>query len=121
MDYYNRSPFFQSYMKVLGFTLAKVELGVFYYYLKQGRSPAQAEGDYEMLCREFELTKRFFKTLTGQSEFLWFRPWLQESIHLRSPMIHPLNLIQLRAVEKADLPLLRETVSGIASGMMTTG
>jgi len=121
MDYYSRSPFFQSYMKVLGFTLAKVELGIFYYYLKQGRSPAQAERDYEMLCREFELTKKFFRTLTDQREFLWFRPWLQESIHLRSPMIHPLNLIQLRAVAKADLPLLRETVSGIASGMMTTG
>jgi phosphoenolpyruvate carboxylase len=120
-DYYNRSPFFQSYMKILGFTLAKVELGVFYYYLKQGRSSAQAEKNYEMLCGEFELTKMFFQTLTGHREFLWFRPWLQESIHLRSPMIHPLNLIQLRAIEKMDLPLLRETVSGIASGMMTTG
>jgi phosphoenolpyruvate carboxylase len=119
--YYGHSPFFQSYMKILGFTLAKVELGVFYYYLKQGRDSAQAEQDYEMLCKEFELTKRFFQKLTGHREFLWFRPWLQESIHFRSPMIHPLNFIQLRAIEKMNLPLLRETVSGIASGMMTTG
>jgi phosphoenolpyruvate carboxylase len=121
IDYYSSSPFFQSYMKILGFTLAKVELGVFYYYLKQGRNSAQAKNDYEMLCGEFALTKKFFQTLTGKKEFLWFRPWLQESIHLRSPMIHPLNLIQLRAIEEKDLLLLRETVSGIASGMMTTG
>jgi phosphoenolpyruvate carboxylase len=121
IDYYSHSPFFQSYIKILGFTLAKVELGVFYYYLKQGRNSAQAERDYEVLCKEFELTKEFFYKLTGQGEFLWFRPWLQESIHLRSPMIHPLNFIQLRAIEKMNLPLLRETVSGIASGMMTTG
>lgn len=121
IDYYDTSLFFQSYMKILGFTLAKVELGVFCFYLQQGLPPATAKSYYEMFSREFELTRSFFHTLTHQKDFLWFKPWLQESIQLRSPMIHPLNLIQLIAIKKKNLRLLRETVSGIASGMMTTG
>ena len=121
IGYYDNSLFFQCYIKILGFTLAKVELGVFYYYLQQGLSPAQTKKYYEMFSREFELTRSFFYSLTHQKEFLWFKPWLQESIHFRSSMIHPLNLIQLIAIKKKDLQLLRETVSGIASGMMTTG
>ena len=118
---YDHSAFFQSYMKILGFTLAKVELGVFHYYLREGLSPAKAKSHYDTLCSEFDLTRQFFQQLTRQREFLWFKPWLQESIQLRSPMIHPLNLIQLTAIEKKDLKLLQDTVSGIASGMMTTG
>ena len=40
---------------------------------------------------------------------------------MRSPMIHPLNLIQLIAIERKNYPLLRKTVTGVACGMLTTG
>ena len=37
-------------------------------------------------------------------------------------MIHPLNLIQLATLkDNRDAAMIRETVTGIASGMMTTG
>jgi phosphoenolpyruvate carboxylase len=36
-------------------------------------------------------------------------------------MIHPLNLLQMIAREDRDILLLRWTVTGIASGMLTAG
>jgi phosphoenolpyruvate carboxylase len=54
------------------------------------------------------------------------RPWLEESIHYRAPMIHPLNLLQIELLKQQhwsedDERLFRETVTGIAAGMLTTG
>jgi phosphoenolpyruvate carboxylase len=54
------------------------------------------------------------------------RPWLLESILTRAPMIHPLNLLQIEVLGRprlraADASLLRETITGIAAGMLTTG
>ena len=54
------------------------------------------------------------------------REWLKESIYLRSPMIHPLNLLQIQTLKRKRLTpqeelLFRETVTGIAAGMLTTG
>jgi phosphoenolpyruvate carboxylase len=36
-------------------------------------------------------------------------------------MIHPLNLLQVLAIQSKDFNLLRYTVTGISSGMLTTG
>ena len=54
------------------------------------------------------------------------RAWLGESIHYRAPMIHPLNLLQIDVLaagrgSPARDALFRETVTGIAAGMLTTG
>jgi phosphoenolpyruvate carboxylase len=61
------------------------------------------------------------KTITEEKDYVWFRPWLAESITFRSSMIHPLNVIQKIATQKNDPELLRITVTGISSGMLTTG
>ena len=52
--------------------------------------------------------------------------WLKESIYYRAPMLHPLNLLQLQALRSPRWTpeterLFRETVTGIAAGMLTTG
>ncbi len=60
-------------------------------------------------------------TLSGEKRLIAHRPWLEESIHLRSPHIHILNLLQILAIEDHDEALLRETLVGIACGMLTTG
>ena len=110
-------PVFTSYIKALGFTLAKVDLNVWKMYLSQS-------GDTSAITafeKEYESTVEAYKAICGQNELMWFKPWLGESIHLRSPMIHPLNLLQILAQQDKDLDLLRTTVTGISSGMMTTG
>jgi phosphoenolpyruvate carboxylase len=121
MKFYGSSSFFSSFMKILGFTLSKVELSVFKLYIEENFSQSEAKYYYELFSTEFEKVKVFFDEVTRQDQLLWFRPWLSESISLRAPMIHPLNLIQIISLERKNAVLLRETVTGIASGMMTTG
>lgn len=121
LQLYATSSFFKSFMKILGFTLAKVELSVFRLYLEENLEPKEAEVIFSQFKNEFERTKTFFHEVTREQNLLWFRPWLEESVRLRAPMIHPLNLIQLISLKERDSQLLRVTVTGIASGMMTTG
>lgn len=119
---YQRSPLLQSYIKNFGFTVARVDLGVWNFHLHN--SPLQQEEkDFwgQRITKEYELSIKFFKELSGEKNFTWFRPWLAESIHFRSSMIHPLNVMQKIALERRDHHLLRETVTGIACGMLTTG
>jgi phosphoenolpyruvate carboxylase len=119
---YKTNPLFRSFIHVLAFTVAKVELPIWDLYLSESNlAPAEAQRFKLEFAREYASTLHFFKELTGKADPLWFRPWLAESIHLRSPMIHPLNLLQILAEKDHDLPLLRVAVTGVASGMLTTG
>lgn len=110
-------PVFTSYIKALGFTLAKVDLNIWKMYLAQaGQESAISEFE-----KEFEATLEAYHAICGQTELMWFKPWLGDSIQLRSLMIHPLNMLQILAQQDKDLALLRVTVTGISSGMMATG
>jgi len=78
------------------------------------------------LEREWEDARDLASQLTPGETLLADRPWLAESIHYRAPMIHPLNLIQMDVLTRQRLSpaeelLFRETVTGIAAGMLTTG
>lgn len=120
--YYEKSPLMQSYVKNLGFTLAKVEMGVWNFHLDHSKLNDEDKSNWkEIITAEFERSIVFFKEISGEKNFTWYRPWLSESIYFRSSMIHPLNVIQKIALERKDHVLLRETVTGIASGMLTTG
>lgn len=119
---YKNEAVFRSYMKALGFTLAKVELAVWKLYLSEsGLSPQEVETVYLRFLNEYNATVKAFQEITSEKQLLWFRPWLGESIQLRSSMIHPLNLLQITAKKKHEADLLRVTVTGISSGMLTTG
>jgi phosphoenolpyruvate carboxylase len=117
-----RDPLFGSYIKTLASILARVELPIFRLYLEHsGLDPELAQHTYADFSREFALARVFVRELTGERELLWFRPWLGTSIKLRAPMIHPLNLVQVLTLAERDPATIRVTVTGISSGMMTTG
>lgn len=116
--YHSQDSFVNVFLKQLAFSLAKVELSVWSLQLKV---LANEEKEFEAWDEEFSLTLKAFLEITGESNLLWFRPWLGESIYLRSALIFPLNLIQIIAIQRKDKKLLRATVTGIASGMLTTG
>lgn len=119
---FTSNPVFTSYIKALGFTLAKIELNIWTMYLLNSHlSQSLVEKTIIDFKKEYELTRKCYEEITGQSDLLWFRSWLGESIRLRSPMIHPLNLLQIIAKNNNDLHLLRVTTTGISSGMLTTG
>jgi len=119
---YVKHDLFKSFLKNLGFTLGKVELAVFFLYLEKSNLSAREKLEWRgKITKEYRATLGFLEDVTGEKNPLWFRPWLAESIALRSPMIHPLNLIQIIALKKRNGKLLRASVTGIASGMLTTG
>jgi len=120
--YYNDSPLLQSYVKALGFTIAKMELGIWKFQVDHAVLTIEEKNKwFNLMVEESNLTEIFFKEITGVDELTWFNPRLGESIIFRSSMIHPLNVIQKISLERKDHVLLRETVTGIACGMMTTG
>lgn len=117
-----KSPVVNSYVKALGYTLAKVRLSVFRIYLEESTLSREAKDKmWVQFCEEFDRTLAFVKIALGSNDLVSWRPWLEDSINLRSPMIHPLNLLQVLAMKDHDDALLRLTVTGISSGMMTTG
>jgi phosphoenolpyruvate carboxylase len=119
---YETEPVFRSYVKALGFTLAKVELPLWRIYLERSSlDPAVIERFYDCFQRELDLAWELVQFCSGSENPLWFRPWLGASIRLRSPIIHPLNLLQVLALEEGDLSLFRTTATGISAGMLTTG
>ena len=119
---YQNHPVLNSFVKLLGFTLEKVKPSVLKLYLRElgKNSPYSKEFEKEFL-KELKKTEKFFKEISGEKSFTWYRPWLSESISMRSPIIHILNIIQLQAIKRHEDHLLRETVTGISSGMLTTG
>ncbi len=111
------NPMFSSFVKSLGFTLAKVELEIWRLYFDED---SRQKYFHEFEC-EFKEACEFVRSLSGEKDLIWHRPWLSESIRLRSPHIHILNLLQLSAMSRKDETLLKESLVGIACGMLTTG
>ncbi len=112
----------QTYIKNLGFTLAKVEMGVWKFHLENSTLEEESKKSWDnKISEEYSLVLRFFEDVTSDKNFTWFNPMLGESIIYRSSMIHPLNIIQKISLERNDQILLRETVTGVACGMLTTG
>ena len=113
---------FSSYIRILGFTLSKIDLNVFAIYLAKSKLDSKFQEEILSEFREeYKNTLDFFHKITKEKDLLWYRPWLGDSIELRSSMIHPLNMLQIMAYNQNDEILIRKTVAGISSGMMTTG
>lgn len=119
---FRSEPVFTSFVKALAFTLAKVELPLWHIYLDEsGLDPALTKRFYESFADELSAAGEMVRSLSGSDNPLWFKPWLGASIRLRSPIIHPLNLLQVLSLESRDFVLFRSTATGISSGMMSTG
>jgi phosphoenolpyruvate carboxylase len=118
-------PLFRSYTRLLSFTMAKTEPALWRRYRRALADNVPA-GLIEELTADYEAALDLALQARGSDTLLPDRPWLQESIRYRAPMIHPLNLLQIELLAKAEwneaeVQLFRETVTGIAAGMLTTG
>jgi phosphoenolpyruvate carboxylase len=111
-------PILQAFVKQLGYTLQKISLPVFFENLSEKK---ESEKIRKQWTQAFQATQEVFQKISGETNLLWFRPWLKESIYLRSPLIHPLNILQQISIENKEMDLLRLTVTGVASGMLNTG
>src|SRR5690606_22212792 len=74
---FKTSPVLQTYVKNLGFSLAKVELGVWNFHLNHSDLEAsERERWREMITTEHKLAHQFFREITGETNLTWYRPWL---------------------------------------------
>ncbi len=119
---YKSSSLFSSFIRTLGFSLAKVEFNIFKLYLRKSDLSIEIQEEIiKEFSRELKLAIDFVKTISEEKSLLWHTPWLEDSIKLRSPMIHPLNILQIIGHQKDDSVLVRKSVAGISCGMLTTG
>ena len=119
---FGRDPVFTVFVRALSYTVEKVELPVWRIYLERsGLTEAQIAQAWADLSAELSAVESMLRFLPASRATNPRRAWLMESIRLRSPMIHPLNLLQLVALRKNEPDLLRTTVTGIANGMVATG
>jgi phosphoenolpyruvate carboxylase len=118
-------PLVRSYARLLSFTMAKTEPSLWRRY-RRSLAPETPADLVDGLDEDYEAAVELARRTSGSEELLPERPWLAESIRYRAPMIHPLNLLQAKLLgrdewSEAEVELFRETVTGIAAGMLTTG
>jgi len=119
---FSTSNIFSSFIRLLGYSLSKVDLQVFELYLsKSSLSDMEKKQTIKDFREEYKRAVELVLFLTGETNLLWFRPWLKESILYRSSMIHPLNCLQIIGNMEKDEDLVRKSTAGISMGMMTTG
>lgn len=132
-EMYQKWPFFENLLDNIQMTLAKADMNIAHLYSLLVPDEAIRDRIFDIMKKEFELSREMILLITGQENLLDNDPWLQRSLQLRNPFMDPINYIQvnllrqLRAKETTtakkkeltDAVLL--TISCIAAGMRNTG
>lgn len=127
-DAYARWPLFTAMIDNVEMSLAKTDSRIAKRYLALGDRDDLAG----LVLEEMALTREWVHTTTGRADFLEGRPVLRRAVHLRSPYVDALSLLQLRAlraIRAADSVdptdghhrLLLLAVNGVAAGLQNTG
>jgi len=127
------SPIFASLIRSVEIAMAKADFAIARRYADLVTDALLRERVFAMLRQEFERTRQFILTVTGQRELLENNPVLFRSVRLRNPYVDPLSLIQVDLLRRkrslaADSNLnpsldyaIGATMNGIAAGLHNTG
>ncbi len=128
---YSNWAFFRTLLDTAEVSLAKADLGIARRYAGLVKSEHAREKIFGLIETEHARSVKMILSVTQRRELLENQPTLAHSIHRRNPYVDPLSLLQIRflsvwrAGEKNRTEELRRllalTVSGIASGMKSTG
>lgn len=141
--FYDKWPFFKMAISKVEMTLAKVDMQIAEYYLRE-LSPAadlpRFERLFEQILGEYYLTRDLVLKITEHERLLDGDPGLQRSVQLRNGTIVPLGFLQVSLLKRlrqhqntasmgvisrySKSELLRGallTINGIAAGMRNTG
>ncbi|WP_320677711.1 phosphoenolpyruvate carboxylase [Prochlorococcus sp. MIT 1300] len=145
-----RWPFFRMLISKVEMTLSKVDLELAHHYMASLGSADNREafnGIFEIIAKEYGLTRKLILDITGHKRLLGADPALQLSVDLRNRTIVPLGFLQVALLKRlrdqnrqppiSESPssmsdgrtysrseLLRGallTINGIAAGMRNTG
>ena len=146
---YQRWPFFRMLISKVEMTLSKVDLDLAHHYVRSLGRPELREAFeqiFEVIAKEFVLTRDLVLAITGHQRLLDGDPALQLSVELRNRTIIPLGYLQVALLRRlrdqnrqppmseaaasddgrtySRSELLRGallTINGIAAGMRNTG
>ena len=123
-EMYDSWPFFRSMIDNAAMALAKTDMTIATQYADLAdKGPRQRI--YPEIEAEYERAIELLSTISG-GDPLPLSGWLDESLQRRNPYVDPLNLLQVRLLDRTDRSAeeertLRMTVKGIAAGMKNTG
>jgi len=128
---YKDWPFFTAIIDNLHLALMKADMQTAKAYIPLAADQAAATAIFAEVEEEFERTKNIVLKISEVKELLAHYPRIENSVHLRSPYIDPLNLLQVDILQelreadegkqKALLIQMLLTISGIAAGLRNTG
>jgi phosphoenolpyruvate carboxylase len=123
-EMYDEWPFFETMLDSAAGALGRTELGIATEYAQLADPPIRERFEPRIRA-EYEDAVRLVTTIARRDHPI-DREWLRESLDRRNPYVDPLNLLQVRLLDRADRsPIeeqtLRLTVKGIAAGMQSTG
>jgi phosphoenolpyruvate carboxylase len=141
--FYLKWPFFTTVVSKVEMTVAKVDLQMAHYYVRELSKPEDMErfeALFELIATEYRLTRDLILQITGHERPLDGDPDLQRSVQLRNGTIIPLGMLQVSLLKRlrqhdtgtpgvihsrySKAELLRGallTINGIAAGMRNTG
>ena len=131
-EMYQHWPFFQVLVDNAEVSLAKADLAIARQYAALVKSETVRREVFGLIEAEYGRSVRMILAVTQRGGLLENQPTLAQSIRRRNPYVDPLSLLQLRflsvwrGMSERRRPerlrrLLALTVSGIASGMKSTG
>jgi phosphoenolpyruvate carboxylase len=119
---YEEWPFFRTTLDNAALSLARTDLEIAAEYAELADN---REAFFPRIEAEYDRCVGLVEAVTGR-ERLPPREWITENLERRNPYVDPLNLLQVRLLdrdERTDLEerTLRLTVKGVAAGMKSTG
>jgi len=130
-EMYERWPFFRSLLDNAQISLATASLPVTRLYADLVDDAAMRGAIMARIEAEYELSCHWVLTASGRTHLLEAAPVLRRSIALRNPYVDPIHCVQVELLRawRADgsreddprLPILLQTVNGIAAGLQNTG
>lgn len=130
-DMYRNWPFFRTVMSNVHLGMGRADMSIAGLYANLADDEI-ATAIFNDVRGEYDLTRRLLLVVTDDNDLLDTEPWLQHSIRVRNPYVDPLNLIQVKLLEKLrsckseeEIEELRKavilSVNGIASGLQNVG
>ncbi|TWT10463.1 phosphoenolpyruvate carboxylase [Streptococcus sp. sy004] len=125
---YQNWPFFKSLLSNVDMVLSKSNMTIAYQYAQLCQDESVKEV-YQLLLKEWELTKMMILAIEQEEDLLAENPYLRASLAFRLPYFNVLNYIQLELIKRSrqgDLAkgedhLIHITINGIATGLRNSG
>ncbi len=122
-------PLFSDLIRNVELAMSKADLTIARLYAELVPDAGLRERVWDMLVKEFELTRRMLLSITDQGELLKGNPVLARSIRLRNPYVDPMSLVQVELLRRKRAGgnqdgvdyALGATINGIAAGLHNTG